>query len=158
MGKYDFRSPGAAAGDAVSKYFEDLAARGRAERAEAERRLLMQDAARRQQMADQRQAEQDRIAAEDRTRRIQTEDRDYTNAQERKRIEDARYAAKQNQKVLDRKDADGQRYLNTERDYFEDEKKRQFDASESAKDRASQERRAARDVRLQIPADSSALR
>jgi len=54
-----------------------------------------------------------------------------------------RTATKTARKALDRADAQANRYLDTERGYYDDEKQRQFDAAEAAKDRASQERRAA---------------
>jgi len=99
-----------------------------------------------QQAAADRQARMDAIADEDRQRRIANEDRAYQDAQARQTVLDQRYAAEQQAKEMAAKDAAANRYLDTERGYYEADKKRTFEAGEATKDRASQERRTAMGV------------
>jgi hypothetical protein len=140
MANFQFRSVGSALQGALEKYLVEQEVKRRQQFLDG---LLVEDRMQeraRQEMQAQRQAAQDAIAAEDRARRIAGEDRNYADQQARQRIEDERYESGQQQKILDRKDADAQRYLNTERGYHEDRQKREFEASESAKQRASSER------------------
>jgi hypothetical protein len=115
-------------------------------RREVERRqqfldgLLVADRERKQAQDDadrQRQVRLDQQRENEYLRSVSVEDVDRANRQERQRIDDARYEADQRQKVLDREDANAQRYVSSERDLFEADKRRQFEASEAAKQRAN---------------------
>lgn len=64
------------------------------------------------------------------------EDESRLNAAERQRIEDARYEAEQKQRTLDRADASGNRYLDTERRTYDAQQARVADEAENERQRA----------------------
>jgi hypothetical protein len=144
--RFQFKAVGASAQEALQKFLHD---REVMKQQQFLNSLLVEDRARQQHQAEaaaQRQAAQDTVSAEDRARRVANEDRAYADQQERTRIADERYASEQQQKASAAADAVANRYLDSERQYAENERKRQYDAAEAARDRASQERRARQDA------------
>ena len=112
----------------------------------------------RAEAAAQRQSRLDAQAENEALRRTAIADRDYADRQARQQTLDSRYESEQQQRRLDREDANAQKYLDTERNYFEADKRRQFEAAESARDRASQERRTAMGSAKPDKADSTDTR
>jgi len=142
-GRFNFVNPGAAAATSLSDF---LIQREVARRQQLQDALAMkqyQDAQAERQRQAERQARLDQQAENEALRRTAVADDERAYGRERDRIGDERYAAEQAANALKVKDAAAQKYLDVERGYFEDQQKRQFDASEAAKDRASQERRTA---------------
>lgn len=90
----------------------------------------------------ERQARLDQQAENEHLRSVSVADEARAYDRGRDRVADERYASEQAQKALEHKDAAANRYLDTERGYFEADKKREYDAAEAAKDRAADERRA----------------
>lgn len=142
-GRFDFRSPGAAAATSLSDFLVQREAQRRQMLMDqlAQKRFEAERADRAQ--AVERQQQQDLIAADERAKRDMLAERDYNDQQERQRIADERYESERTARELAAKDAAANRYLDTERGYYEADKRRQFEAAESARDRASQERRMA---------------
>jgi hypothetical protein len=137
MGRIEFKNPWAAAGDAMRQYLIEEETRRRQAMLDG---LLVQDKMRERARQDNeaaRQARLDQQRENEALRRTALEDQDRANAQERQRVLDERFAADQRQKQLDREDAIGNRYLDSERAYAEAGKKREFEASEAAKQRAN---------------------
>jgi hypothetical protein len=137
MGRFNFQSPGAAAGQAIRQFLLEQETARRQAWLDG---IAVEDRMRAQAKADNeaaRQARLDQQRENDQLRNIAIADRDYADQQERQRVLDERYTAEQQQKAIEREDVAGQRYLDAELRRQEHEADRADRQRESAANRAN---------------------